>query len=149
MTRAKVYLVIQALLCILLVTLLSVAAVRIFREGSARKAQNPGEIIYVPEEVSAKFAPIAPLFFAALGFAGAGLVLGIKDEDAEKPVKNVKKEKENGAGVPVRAPEKKWVLQAVIVVVAAALIVAGVINQSARDVLYKAVRICSECIGLG
>ena len=147
MTRAKVYLVIQALLCILLVTLLSVAAVQIYREGSARKAQNPGEIIYAPEEVSAKFAPIAPLFFAALGFAGAGLVLGVKDEDAEKPVKDAKKE--NGTGVPVRAPEKKWVLQAVIVVVAAALIVAGVINQSARDVLYKAVRICSECIGLG
>ena len=76
-------------------------------------------------------------------------MLGIKDEDAEKPVKNVKKEKENGIGVPVRAPEKKWVLQAVIVVVAAALIVAGVINQSARDVLYKAIRICTECIGLG
>ena len=66
MTRAKVYLVIQSLLAVLLVILLSVAAVRIFREGSARKAQNPGEIIYAPEEVSAKFAPIAPLFFAAL-----------------------------------------------------------------------------------
>ena len=37
----------------------------------------------------------------------------------------------------------------VLILAAALLITAGVINGSARDVFYKAVRICTECIGLG
>ncbi len=32
---------------------------------------------------------------------------------------------------------------------AAALIILGVLNGGMRDVLIKAVRICTECIGLG
>ena len=45
--------------------------------------------------------------------------------------------------------EKKGVLQAAVLIAAIAFIIAGVCNGSARDVLYKAVTICTECIGLG
>ncbi len=44
---------------------------------------------------------------------------------------------------------RKGAVQAVLVVAAVALIVAGVLNGSARDVLYKAITICTECVGLG
>ncbi|MBR2797822.1 MAG: thioredoxin [Clostridia bacterium] len=40
-------------------------------------------------------------------------------------------------------------LQIALVVIAIGLIVAGVFNGSARDVLYKAINICTECVGLG
>ena len=40
-------------------------------------------------------------------------------------------------------------LRAALLAVAAALILLGVFNQSARDVLYKAITICTECVGLG
>ena len=40
-------------------------------------------------------------------------------------------------------------LQAVLAAAAVALIVAGALNGSALDVLYKAITICTECIGLG
>ena len=40
-------------------------------------------------------------------------------------------------------------LRGVLLVLALGLIVLGVLNGGARDVLAKAVRICSECIGLG
>lgn len=42
----------------------------------------------------------------------------------------------------------KWVRSALLVL-AAILIVVGIINGGMRDVLVKAINICSECIGLG
>ena len=43
----------------------------------------------------------------------------------------------------------KRALWAALLAAALLLIVLGVLNGGARDVLAKAVRICSECIGLG
>ena len=40
-------------------------------------------------------------------------------------------------------------LWAALLAAALLLIVLGVLNGGARDVLAKAVKICSECIGLG
>ena len=40
-------------------------------------------------------------------------------------------------------------LRAVLLILACALVVAGVFNGSARDVFGKAVKICTECVGLG
>ena len=86
MTRTRIYLILQAALCVLLVALLSVSAVSIYREGAARKAEQPLAPIYTREIAAERFAPIAPLFFAALGLMVAGLVLGVRDEKADKPV---------------------------------------------------------------
>lgn len=254
MTKSKVYLIIQAAVCIVLALLLALAAVNIYREGSARKAERPMESIYTPEAVAEKFAPIAPLFFAGVGLLIAGLVLGVKDENADKPVKDaeisrdlvaarvaqpseamqkeqtaqkrllwigwgafaacmvpiavyianpahfpeadpegmfrglirvflpwtavglcalavtgvlreksalreteaaqarMKEEKAQGIAPEPKAAGKQsktGILQAVIVVVAVVLIIAGAFNGSARDVLYKAITICTECVGLG
>ena len=254
MTRAKIYLIIQAVLCVLLVVLLSVSAVTIYREGAARKAEHPLESIYTREIAAEKFAPIAPLFFAAIGLMIAGLVLGIRDENAHKPVgvpelkrdlvvervsqpsddmcvarsaqkrwlllgwvtfavcmvpviiymlnpehfpledlegmfyglirvlipwtavglgalavcsgmrekcvlreteaAQVRLKEEREAGVrpePKAAPRTGGVaaVQIVLIVIAISLIVVGVFNGSARDVLYKAINICTECVGLG
>lgn len=254
MTRSKLYLALQAAVCIALVVLLSLSAISIYREGSARKAEHPMESVYTPGEVAGKFAPIAPLLFAGLGLLIAGLVLGAKDENADKPVtdaelnrdlviarvaqpseamlteqraqrrlawigwavfalcmvpiliyimnpahfpeadlegmffsllrvflpwtavglgalavtaalseKSILRETEaaqaqlkaeKAAGI-VAAPQsadmqKKTILpQAIIIVAAVILIIAGVFNGSARDVLYKAITICTECVGLG
>lgn len=254
MTRSKLYLALQAAVCSALVVLLSLSAISIYREGSARKAEHPMESVYTPGEVAGKFAPIAPLLFAGLGLLVAGLVLGAKDENADKPVTDAElnrdlviarvaqpseamlteqraqrrlawigwavfalcmvpiliyimnpahfpeadlegmffsllrvflpwtavglgalavtsilREKsilrqteaaqaqlkaEKAAGI-VAAPQsadmpKKTILpQAIIIVVAVILIIAGVFNGSARDVLYKAITICTECVGLG
>ena len=40
-------------------------------------------------------------------------------------------------------------LQIALIGIAIGLIVVGVFNGSARDVLYKAINICTECVGLG
>ena len=254
MTRTRIYLIMQAVLCVLLVVLLSVSAVTIYREGAARKAEHPLESIYTREIAAEKFAPIAPLFFAALGLMVAGLVLGIRDEKADKPVGSpevrrdlvvarvaqpsedmrearsgqkrwlligwaafalcmlpiliymvdsnhfplkdlegmfyslirvlipwtavglgalavcsgmrekcvlreteaaqarLKEEKEAGVKPePKAAPRARSTvaLQIALIAIAIGLIVVGVFNGSARDVLYKAINICTECVGLG
>lgn len=254
MTRTRIYLIIQAALCVLLVVLLCVSAATIYREGSARKAEHPLEPIYTREIAAEKFAPIAPLFFAAVGLMIAGLVLGIRDEGARKPVGDpelnrdlvvgrvsqpsddmrrargaqkrwlvigwaafaacmlpiliymvdpahfpledlegmfyslirvlipwtavglgalavcssmrkgfvlreteaaqARLKEERAAGVkpePKAAPQpgSAVALQIALIAVAIGLIVVGTFNGSARDVLYKAINICTECVGLG
>ena len=93
MTRKKVYLIILAALLALLTVLLSAAAVRIWREGSARKAENPLESVYTPESVKAEFLRISPLLFGVIGLAAAGLLLGIRDEESAKPVSSPEAER--------------------------------------------------------
>ena len=254
MTGKRAYLILQAALCVLLAALLCAAAAGIFREGSARRAEDPMESIYTPEIVATRFAPIAPLFFVSVGLTAAGLLLGVKDEGADRPVKDaalardlaaarvaapseamqkeraaqkrltvlgwgifaacmvpvavyianpahfpehdlegmfyalirvllpwtaaglgalavtaVLREKcvlreaeaaraqisaERASGVipepkPAAQPEKRGKAQAVLIAAAVALIVLGIVNGSARDVLYKAIMICTECVGLG
>ena len=253
MKKSQVYLIIQTVVCIALVALMSVSAVSIYREGVARKAQNPLESIYTPEIVAQRFAPIAPLFIAALVLLVVGLAMGLKDEEAEKPVKDAelardlvanrvvqpseamlreratqkrltwigwgvfalcmvpiaiymtkpehfpqeledmfyalirvflpcaavglgaltvtaalreksvmreteaaktRLQEEKAAGVtgapaPVVQAKGRAGVQAVVIVVAVALIIAGIFNGSARDVLIKAITICTECVGLG
>ena len=89
MTQKKLYLILQSVLYVLLVILLAASAVSIYREGVARKAEDPMAWIYTRETAAEKFKPIVPLFFGAIGLTVAGWILGVKDENAGKPVKDV------------------------------------------------------------
>ena len=86
MTEKKTYLIVQSVLCVLLCVLLAASAVSIYREGVARRAEDPMASIYTREKSAEKFKPIAPLFFGAIGMTVAGWILAVKDEDADKPV---------------------------------------------------------------
>ena len=44
---------------------------------------------------------------------------------------------------------RKKIMAGVLIAAAIALIVTGVLDGGARDVLNKAARICYECIGIG
>ena len=64
----------------------------------------------------------------------------------------LKEEKAQGIAPEPKAvpqPKSKGAIQAILVVAAIALMIVGVFNGSARDVLYKAITICTECVGLG
>ena len=69
-----------------------------------------------------------------------GGISGVRDENSLKPAA--------GGKVENRAPGGKTV-RTVLLVAAVVLIVAGAFNGSARDVFGKAVKICTECVGLG
>ena len=254
MTKRRLYLALQAVVCVALAAWLSLAAVGLWREGSARKAEHPMESVYTPQAVAEKLTPIAPLLIAGAGLLIAGLMLDVKDENAEKPARDarieldllaarvarpsgamlgerrrqgallwigwglfalcmipilvyllnpdhfpeadlegmflgltrvllpwtaaglgalaaccalrersarreaqaareqLKQEKAQGVAAtpsPAGPPRKAGLLQAAVIAAAIALIVAGVLDGGARDVLYKAITICTECVGLG
>ena len=143
MNRGRLYLLLQAAVCIALVALLAGSAITIYEEGSARKAEQPMESIYTPQAVAEKLLPIAPLFWIGVGLSIAGLLLGVKDENAEKPKGMA------AASESADPPKHAAGLQMILIAAAVLLILAGALNGSALDVLYKAITICTECIGLG
>ena len=141
--RRKRYLILTAAVFIALTLLLASLAIGIFCEGSARKAENPTESIYTPEIVADRMLYAAPLLIAAVALTAAGLIRGIRDEKAERPVRPAS---------PVRhktGTKRGAVIRVILVIAAILLIAAGILNGSARDVLVKAVTICTECVGLG
>lgn len=148
MTGKRIYLIAQSVACAALAAMLILAAIGICREGLARRAENPTESVYTPEIVAEKLAPIAPLFFLFAGMSVAGLALGVRGDDKEGQA--VRSGPRRGAAFPPgTAAKQRWLLQAVLLVVAVALIIIGALNGGARDALYKAINICTECIGLG
>ncbi len=86
MAWRKVYLATLAVLLAALTVLLSAAAVRIWQEGSARKAENPLESVYTLENVEKELLRVAPLFAAVVVMTAAGLLLGVRDEKSTRPV---------------------------------------------------------------
>ncbi len=54
------------------------------------------------------------------------------------------------AGMAVVESEKtKWVVRGVVLAVGLTFFIVGICNGGANDVLFKAINICTECIGLG
>ena len=89
MTRNKRYLIVQAALCALVAGWLAARAIGMYLEGAA--VQASGELfyyIYTREKVGEALLPMLPLIFGAVGMTVAGWILGVKDEDADKPVQD-------------------------------------------------------------
>ena len=129
--------------CILLAAVLAAGAVRIYMEGSARKAADPLESIYTAEEVTRKLFAAVPLIANSVILLLMCLAVKVKDPDADRPAKA------EGRMTPKKETKSKKIVQAVVVAAAVLLIIAGICNGSALDVLIKGINICTECVGLG
>ena len=140
MKRKRLYLAIQSVFIILLALLLIAAVLGIYRDGTAARAEDPLAPVFSREIVAERLLPLAPLFFAAVLLTALGLILDVKDESGSRAGK--------GGKVENRAADGKT-LRALLLIAAIALILAGLLNGSARDVFAKAVKICTECVGLG
>lgn len=92
MAKNKIFLWIQTALCVLIAVLLASSAVRIFIDGSAYQAAgHPSEWIYTREKAAVALMPILPLFLLSFAMTVYGLVKGIEDEEADKPVQDVER----------------------------------------------------------
>jgi hypothetical protein len=82
-----------------------------------------------------------------------GLILGIRDERADQPIRDDKLPRDFGY-LQERAARRQgdrtaWILRAAVLAIAAILILLGILNGGMEDVLAKGAAICTECVGLG
>ncbi|MCR5566325.1 MAG: hypothetical protein K6F61_05700 [Clostridiales bacterium] len=154
MTRTKLFLIIQAVLCTVIAALLAAGALSLYLDGAAKQAE--GDLFYymfTRERAGARLLPILPLLFCTLGLTVAGVILGIKDENAEKPARDEKLLRDLGSirerAVHQQADQKTRILRTAVLVIALILIVIGILNGGLEDVLAKGAAICTECVGLG
>lgn len=86
MDRTKVFLTIQTVICVLVVLMLSFGAIGVYKEGKAGKEADPSAHIYTREESVSAAVPGMIVAFLGIGVSVACLIMGIKDENADKPV---------------------------------------------------------------
>ena len=154
MTRTKLFLIVQAVLCAVIAVLLAAGALSLYLDGAAKQAE--GDLFYymfTRERAGAKLLSVLPLLFCALGLTVAGIILGIKDENADKPARDEKLLRDLGSirekAVHQNADQKTRILRTAVLVIALILIVIGILNGGLEDVLAKGAAICTECVGLG
>lgn len=96
--------------------------------------------------------------WAALGIAVLMISAVLQEKSMQREIacakEQIRLEKENGekpapGSTGKRASGSFRALRAALLVLAIVLIAAGISNGSARDVFGKAVKICTECVGLG
>ena len=138
MNRQKLIMGLRVLLPVLLALGLAIEALLILHGGLAgRAAGDLTASIYTREKVGAALLRQAPLALAALA---AFLI----------PCAPVKERRGScDAAMPPKKAEPGRALRLALLILALALLAAGVLNGGMRDVLYKAVKICTECVGLG
>ncbi|MBQ9007934.1 MAG: hypothetical protein IJ088_01205, partial [Clostridia bacterium] len=88
MTKSRVFVIVQSILCFLIVILLANAAIGILLEGSAWKAEHPLDWIYSREKVAERVGPILPLIFFAFGVTISGILLEVTKDLRPSPVKD-------------------------------------------------------------
>ena len=154
MTRKKAFLITQSLFCALVAGLLAVAALSLYFDGAAKQAE--GDLFYymfTRERAGAKLLPVLPVFFCAFGLTIAGLILNVRDENADKPVRDEKLLRDLGTiqdrAVHQTATRSEIYLRIAVITLAVGLIIAGILNGGLEEVLAKGATICTERVGLG
>ena len=154
MRRKELFLITQAALCAVTAALLAAGALSLYLDGAAKQAG--GDLFYymfTRERAAAKLLPVMPLLLCAFGMTVAGVILGIRDEKADKPVRDEKLLRDLGSiqdrAVHQQADQKTLILRTAVLAIAVILIVIGILNGGLEDVLAKGAAICTECVGLG
>lgn len=145
MNRNKVLLIVQSVLCVLSAVGLIVADLVIYFRGLAQQDDDPMAQIYTVDSIADHAVIICPMIALSLIITVILLILKIKDPDANRAV-NVPGIRTNTSGEKSSATV---LTRTVILVIAVAFIIAGILNGSIMDVFVKASKICTECIGLG
>ena len=137
--------ILQAAACILPALYLCLSAIDIYTRGAGLRALDPSSSIYSPEIVREKLMQALPLLIVCLCLLIAGTILASRSKKAVQPEPVYRYRCDPKQKNPRRTRRIRQLLFALSLI----LILSGILNGSARDVLIKAITICSECIGLG
>ena len=131
MPKKKIFLTVQALLCVLITAVLVIYTVRTCMEGSAwQAAGHPSDWIFTREKAGRALLAVLPLCCISAIMTVIGLVKGIKDEDAEKPVQHgplavqAGFEKQSAAGP--EKEERRVLLRRILMAAAIVFIIMGI-----------------------
>jgi len=116
----------------------------IYREGAKAAADSAltSSQMYRWDDIRNRLSAISWPFFCTAIMIAASTWVCRKENKVEKPQSRVMLyQRQRTHASPV--------LRSSLLVLAAAFILLGVMNGGLRDVLVKAINICTECIGLG
>lgn len=141
MNTRKIILILETVLCTVFAVLLSSAAIDIYMKGVAARAADPDAAIYTQETAAAGLIPAGVVLVCIIAVAVWARIAGVSAPVAPAgKAGRVENRAETGRDILIRR---------ILIAAAICMIIAGIINGSAQDVLYKAVKICTECVGLG
>lgn len=126
---------------VLLAIVLCWSAVDIWLQGSALRSVDPTTVIYSVAAVRTKAILVCPFFVLWLIILVLSLCLC---PHKRRPTQICAR---RAVAIPVSPSLRR--LRWGLLVLAAGFVVLGVLNGGLRDVLMKAVNLCTECIGLG
>lgn len=150
--------ILLAVYAIVVAVLLASAAITIYLEGTAPENVIGNGVyvhpVYSPEIVAQHFKPIAGIVYGFFGFVLLVILFHLfgfqpnSDSIKDLPSRKVPVHKTMEEDTPASVKSQK-VLRIILYVLAIGLVIWGITNGGMRDVLFKAITICTECIGLG
>ncbi len=147
MEKRKLLLTLQSIMWLATALCFIMSAVLIYTEGLKAKALDPMADIYTIEAIR-KYSGTPIIFLlASLLMSVVCIFFNVKDSSPNYPSKIIDFTNNKKVSVISEAGQKK--LRTAIFVVAVIFIILGFFNGSLMDVLIKASKICTECIGLG
>ena len=146
MNKRTVLLTIESILCIITAAVLIVSDFSIYQKGLTARVENPMADIYTAEAIADKAVFVLPLFVLIVIVALLCTFLGIYDDTQDKPATGIDIGK-NVTDIGTNRLINK--VRLAVLALAIAFIIIGIFNGSMSDVLIKASKICTECIGLG
>lgn len=156
MNRNRIFLLIRTLLVVFIFVLLAASAIRIYREGMQARATDATAWIYTKEIVEDALWEILPAIAGAAILVIIGAFTDRKNKSSRKnrqsePVTlaSMEERAEWYSSGDVKPSRTTKAISIILLIIAAACIIYGLFNGSARDVLIKAAAVCTECIGLG
>ncbi|MBR1627889.1 MAG: hypothetical protein IJ679_01310 [Lachnospiraceae bacterium] len=147
MDKKRAALIVQSVLWVMTATVFIASVVSIYMSGMSLKAEDPMADIYSIEAIGQRAVIVLPFLGICIANSVLLVVLGMKDENADKAALHVDITK-NTEGSPWPADKIRTARMAGIALAVICIII-GIFNGSMRDVFIKASKICTECIGLG
>ena len=140
----KIFLSVYAAACCLL---LSLQCILLWARGNAAGNRDAAGQLLSPvisrEKIAAMLRVSTPLLIGFLIAALLGCLLNTLQPASKTALRST------GPMIPKSGVPAQRVIRIILFAAAILLIVLGIINGGMRDVLIKAIMICTECIGLG
>ena len=148
MKKRKIMAAVMSVMTVLLAVCLAAGILHLYMDGLARQqAAGPAEPVFTAQAISAMIRRISPVFWAWFACVVFSLLSGWLTPEKYQASRDYPMQMKSGEPEGTSVPRNA--VRLILFAAALVLLVLGVRNGGLRDVLFKAINICTECIGLG